>query len=348
MKFKEVAEVFSSIEQTSSRNEITEILAKLLKRASPKEADIICNITLGELYPPYHESMFNIAQKNMVLIIAQLLEQPANQIKNEFKKIGDLGIIVAHGNWKQQKEELTVLDVYNQLIALEKISGSGSQEKKVQALHGLLQSVDPESAKYIVRIVLGKLRLGFSDMTVIDALSWMEIGDKSLKPIFEKAYNVSVDLGLIAQTLKKDGLEAVKKMTISVGIPIRPAAAERLPTAQAIFDKIGSCIAQPKLDGFRLQIHLDKQAKKPKIYFFSRNLKDMSAMFPDLVTALEKLDVDTLICEGEAIGYDVNTDAFLPFQETVKRKRKHGVDAAASEFPLKLFLFDLLFLKVGS
>jgi DNA ligase-1 len=171
------------------------------------------------------------------------------------------------------------------------------------------------------------------------------VGDKSLKPIIENAYNISVDLGFIAQTLKRDGVSAVERITITIGIPIRPAAAERLPTARDIFEKIGPCIAQPKLDGIRLQIHLDKRSMAPAIFFFSRNLKNMSAMFPDLVQELEKFSVDTIICEGEAIGYDANTNTFLKFQETVKRKRKHDVDQASQEFPLKLFLFDILYLN---
>ena len=140
-------------------------------------------------------------------------------------------------------------------------------------------------------------------------------------------------------------MQALEEMQITIGIPIRPAAAERLPTAQAIIDKLGPCVAQPKLDGFRLQIHLDKNHTPPFIKFFSRNLKNMSSMFPDLVEALLKLNVKTLICEGEAICYDANTDSFLSFQETVKRKRKHGIEQAATEYPLKLFLFDLLYLN---
>jgi DNA ligase-1 len=134
-------------------------------------------------------------------------------------------------------------------------------------------------------------------------------------------------------------------MNIKLGTPIIPAAAERLPTAQAIFDKLGPCIAEPKLDGFRLQIHLNKTSAHHEIHFFSRNLQDMSAMFPDLTKEMLKLNVTSLICEGEAIGYDPDTGNFLPFQETVKRKRKHGVEEMATEFPLQLFLFDILYLN---
>ena len=345
MKFLELARVFNKIERTSSRIAITELLAELFKKATAREAGIICYLSLGKLYPPYRESQFNIAQKLMVPVVAKLLDRPEEIIKKEEKQVGDIGTIVADGEWEQINNELSVIEVYDKLAAMQKIAGTGSLQEKANALYDLLCHVDPLSAKYIVRIVLGKLRLGFSDMTIVDALSWMETGDKSLRPELENAYNISADIGLIARTLKEGGMQAIEKMRITVGIPIRPAAAERLPTAKAIFEKLGPSVAQPKLDGFRLQIHLDNTSAKPIVHFFSRNLKDMSAMFPDLVEALLKLKVKTLICEGEAIVYDPNTDAFLPFQETVKRKRKHGIEEMATEFPLRLYIFDILYLN---
>ena len=345
MKFLELARVFNKIEKTSSRITITELLAELFKKATAREAGIICYLSLGKLYPPYKESQFNIAQKLMVPVVAKLLDRPEEIIKKEEKTVGDIGTMVEGGAWEQINNELSVIEVYDKLVAMQKIAGTGSQEEKANALYDLLRHVDCFSAKYIVRIVLGKLRLGFSDMTIVDALSWMETGDKSLRPALENAYNVSADIGLIARTLKEGGMQAIEKMRIEVGIPIRPAAAERLPTAKAIFEKLGDCVAQPKLDGFRLQIHLDKTGKKPVVHFFSRNLKDMSYMFPDLVAALLKLDVQTLISEGEAIVYNPNLDQFLPFQETVKRKRKHGIEEIASELPLRFYVFDILYLN---
>ena len=345
MKFQIVSEIFQKIEQTASRLEMTKLLAELFSKATPHEAELISYFSLGELYPPYENLQFNIAEKLMIPVVARLLDRDEQDIQKQMHTLGDLGAVAGEGSWSKPSEDLTVVSIYTQLVNLEKIEGTGSQEEKAGKLFELLAQLDPISAKYVVRIVLGKLRLGFSDMTVIDALSWMEVGDKSLRAKIEHAYNISVDSGLIAKTLKEGGIKAIEQMHITIGIPIRPAAAERLPTAKDIVDKLGKCVAQPKLDGFRLQIHLDKTGPRPKIRFFSRNLKDMSDMFPDLVAPIEAVDVQTLICEGEAIGYDANTDTFLPFQETVKRKRKHGIEQAATEFPLKLFLFDLLYLN---
>lgn len=344
MKFIEVAQSFDVIEPIAARLEITRLLADLFKKASPHEAEIIASLSLGQLHAPHIGTQFNIAEKNLIKAVADVLGRPEAEIKKEVKSAGDVGLVLASYEWKMEKE-LTVVHVYEALCRIEQMGGTGSQEEKIKELSQLFASLDPLSAKFVARIVLGKLRLGFSDMTIIDALSWMEVGDKSLRGTIEDAYNICADIGFIAKTLKEGGIEAIKKMHIQMGTPILPSAAERLPTAKAIFEKLGVCYAEPKLDGFRLQIHLDKRKHKPEVHFFSRNLQDMSAMFPDIAQELLKLDVEDLICEGEAIGYDPNTGGFLPFQETVKRKRKHGIEQATTEYPLKVFLFDLLYLN---
>lgn len=344
MKFIEVAQSFNEIEPIAARLEITRLLAELFKKASPYEAEIIASLSLGQLHPPHIGTKFNIAEKNLIKAIAEFLDIPEEIIKKEMKHSGDIGLVLSAHEW-ESSTDLSVTDVYHSLCTLEEMGGTGSQDEKTIFLSNLFKQLDPLSAKFVARIIIGKLRLGFSDMTIIDALSWMENGDKSLRPILENAYNVCADIGLIAKTLKEGGRSAIGKMNIKLGTPILPSAAERLPTARAIFEKLGECYAEPKLDGFRLQIHLDKTKDVPEIHFFSRNLQDMSAMFPDIIKELLKLEVTNLICEGEAIGYDPNTGGFLPFQETVKRKRKHGIQQAATEFPLQLFLFDLLYLN---
>lgn len=343
MKFSFVADYFQKIEQESSRTGMTQLLAELFKQANAQEIAIIANLSLGQMHPPYLNATFNLAEKNVIKALSVVMHKPLAEIESDAKKLGDLGLVVQEASWLHE-QELSVVEVYQKLLAIEQISGTGAQEEKINQLSDLLKNLDHVSAKFIVRIILGKLRMGFSDMTIIDALSWMAIGNKSLKTTIESAYNLCVDIGFIAAQLKEHGIEALEKMQVQIGIPIRPSAAERLPTARAIFEKLGTCVAQPKLDGFRLQIHLKKN-ERPQIHFFSRNLIDMSYMFPDLADQVAHINVETMICEGEAIVYDTHTGTFLPFQETVKRKRKHGIEQAMEEFPLRLYLFDILYLN---
>jgi DNA ligase-1 len=345
MKFKELSEAFEVIEKESSRTQMTVLLADLFKRVTAGESVIVSYFSLGSLYASHVSTQFNIAEKSLLKVIARLQHTTIKQVKAELDIVGDCGLLVANGGWLLSEERfLTITEVHNALIKMHNIVGIGSQEVKEELIEQLLRLLDPLSAKFVVRIILGKLRMGFSDMTLLDAFSWMLSGDKSLRELLENAYNICADIGMIIRSIKECGIDGIKHMKIIPGIPIRPAAAERMNDAESIFEKLENCVAQPKLDGFRLQVHLDNSCPEVVVRFFSRNLQDMSPMFPDLAQAVKVLPVNSVIIEGEAISYDIETGCFLPFQETVKRKRKHGIDKVMQDFPLRLYFFDILYL----
>lgn len=348
MLFHAVAYCFSQIEAQSSRTEKTKLLADLIANASASEAKNIAYLSLGELYPPYINKQFQIAQKTVLKVIARLTDNALEDVEKLYKKCGDVGLCVTELYHAQKDHSMMVLQVYEALSQLMEITGTGSQETKEQHLADFCAQLDPLSARYVVRIVVGELRLGFSDMTLLDAVSWAITGDKSLRKYLENAYNVSADIGLVVKTLKDDGIEGVKSMHSVPGIPIRPAAAERLPDAYAIIEKLGKCASQPKLDGLRLQVHVFTDAAGKNIRFFSRNLQEMSHMFPDLASSIAELGETDFIAEGEAIAFDPANNKFLPFQETSKRRRKHGVAEAVSDYPMRFYFFDLLFYKGAS
>jgi len=372
MKFKKLADYFSALEATSSRLKITEILADLLKEASPQEADKICYLSLGRLAPLYAGVEFNLAEKLMIKVLAQALGQPEEKIRQEFKKTGDLGETVyklktQNSKLKTQKLNLTVGEVYERLLEIAKEAGEGSVERKIEKMAALINELDPLSAKYVVRIPLGRLRLGFSELTILDALSWMLVGDKSKREEIEAAYNVRSDVGEIAKNLKtkisnvkpsrlnlKKIFEGLEKIRPQVGIPIMPALCQRLPTPEEMIEKMGVVAAEPKFDGTRLQVHYRRSSPGVSIEnhswsvrsvrIFTRNLENVTAMFPDIVEGVKKeVRAKEVILDGEAIGFDPKTGKFLPFQETIKRKRKYEVDKKAKEIPLKCFVFDILY-----
>jgi DNA ligase-1 len=124
--------------------------------------------------------------------------------------------------------------------------------------------------------------------------------------------------------------------------PIIMMRATRTNNPQEIIEKIGECIIEPKYDGFRLQVHYNK--KKNEVRLYSRSLEDVSPMYPDIIEGMKnEIFADEIILEGEAIGFDPHTGNFLPFQETVQRKRKYGVEEKSKEIPLKLFVFEMLY-----
>ncbi|OGE05371.1 DNA ligase, partial [Candidatus Curtissbacteria bacterium RIFCSPHIGHO2_12_FULL_41_17] len=174
-------------------------------------------------------------------------------------------------------------------------------------------------------------------------LSMAKVGDKSLRKILEEGYNKTSDLGFVAETFFKEGEKGIKNMHLIVGKPVRPALAERLPSAEEAIKRLGhEFAAEPKFDGFRVAVHKNGD----KVELFSRNLEDTTHAFPDIVRGVQKeVSAKSVIMEGEAIAYNPQTQEFLPFQETTKRRRKYKVEEMAKELPLVMFAFDLLYIN---
>ena len=235
---------------------------------------------------------------------------------------------------------VSVGGVFGRLREVAEAEGAESQERKVAGIAGLLRDLDPRANRYLPRIPVGRLRLGIGDPTFMDALSFARVGDKSDRKAIERAYNLTCDLGLTARNYLRGGAEAMARAQVRVGNPVRMAQAARMSSGQEIVDKIGSAAVEPKLDGFRVQIHRDGD----QVRIYSRNLEDMSLMFPDVSAAARALlKKPQVIIEGEAMGVNPETGAFLPFQVTTSRRRRHGIDQAAKEIPLHVHAFDLLY-----
>jgi DNA ligase-1 len=285
-----------------------------------------------------------MAEKMVARSVIKALNLDKAFFIKEYNKIGDLGKTVEEfkKHFKSFDErDLNIIKVYEALYEMAKKTGPGSQEAKINILAGLIGTLDPLSARYLVRIPTGTMRLGFSDMTVLDALSWMVGGNKNLRPTIEAAYHVRPDLGFISRQIKEKGVAGIKKVKPQLFTPIIMMRAERLSSGAEIIDKIGACSVEPKYDGFRLQAHY-KKGEGVRLY--TRNLEDASAMYPDIIEAIKKqITAHEVIFEGEAIGYDRSTGNFLPFQETVQRKRKYDIEEMARKIPLKFFVFELLY-----
>jgi len=346
MTFQKLVSYFEKIEKTNSRLEITKLLAQLFKKLRAKELEMTVFLLQGRVAPLYEKVELGMAEKMVIKAAVLALNIDIKFFMKEYKKIGDLGETVEY--FKKQfssfeEKELKIEEVFFSLDKIAKEAGEGSYERKISLLSSLIRQLDPLSCRYLVRIPTGVLRLGFSDMTILDALSWMEKGDKSLRDVIEAAYHVRPNLGYIAKLIQEKGVYFCKKITPSVFTPILMMKAERLSSAKEILEKIGPCAVESKYDGFRLQIHYSKEKDEVKI--FSRNLEEVSVMYPDIVLGVKnEIKVKNMIFEGEAIGFNPQTGDFLPFQETVQRKRKYGVEEKSKEIPLKLFAYELLYL----
>ncbi|MBI5358793.1 ATP-dependent DNA ligase [Candidatus Amesbacteria bacterium] len=336
MDFNVFSQYLQKLEGIASRNEMTVVLAQMFGESSSEDAKLLSYLCQGKLGPAYKSPDFGIADKSMVKALGPEAEKL-------FKQKGDLGLVIEsikskniNSNNQINSKSLNIKQVYDKLWEIAMISGIGSQDKKQQLIINLLAKVDPISAKYIVKMILGKLRTGFSDMTILDSLSWILTGDKKLKPQIEEMYNVRADLGQIAMQIKQD--IQPKQLDPEIGTPVLMAKCERAETAQDIWERLGRCAVEYKLDGLRIQAHIGET-----VTLFSRGLENVTSMYPDICEGLAKQIKHDCIVEGEMIALSKN-GRFLPFQETVQRKRKYDILEMLETVPLKIFLFDVLML----
>lgn len=351
MTFTQLAAYFEKLEGISSRLQLTDVLASLLRELcefSPEEIADVVYLTQGRVAPAFEPVEIGMGEKLVAQALAHAFGVQQSEVQKYYGRLGDLGLVAQNlaekHRLKGKAADLSVSQVVGSLREVAGASGDGTVHKRVSLLSELLTHMDAVSAKHLVRIPLGTLRLGIGDPTVLDALSVARTGDRSLRKILEAAYNKTSDLGLIARAFWKDGEGGLMKLHVRPGSPIRPELCERLPSVEKVIEKLGTVAVEPKLDGFRTQIHLDREAKQP-VRIFSRNLEDMSHMFPEIVEgALKQVKAKTAILDAEALAFNPESEEFYPFQETTKRRRKYHITELAKQLPLKAFVFDLMYL----
>lgn len=359
MEYSRITDVYARIEATSKRLEMTDFLVRLIKETPKELLGKIAYLTQGALYPDFEGIELGMAEKMVITAIANATEIKKAEIVDTWKSVGDLGSTVEQllnetlsiPDVKTAKltstQDLTVEKVYTTFDRIAHTTGKGSVERKVNLLTGLIVEATPEEAKYLVRTVTGRLRLGIGDMTFLDALALAYGGGKASRKEIEKAYNMSSDLGLVSETLAKEGMDGILKFHVTLGRPVRPMLCERLSSADAVLTKLGGKgAAEYKYDGLRIQAHIAPDG----ISLFSRRLENITGQFPDVRAALRSgITAESAIVEGECIAVDPNTGELQPFQVVTQRRgRKHGIKEKIEEIPVVLVLFDALFVDEKS
>jgi len=346
MEFSIISELFEMMEKTTKRIELTNILVELLKKTPKKIIPNVVYLLQGIIRPNFEGVELGIAEKLAIRAISKSAGLPIKKIEDDYRDGGDLGITASNIlKIKTQTtftaEKITVERVYETLFKIAKLEGKGSQDLKMKYISSLLNDATPLEAKFVIKILLGTLRLGIAENTVMDALAIAFTGKKENRVQIENAYNVSSDLGKVSLIVATDGIDEIKKFKISLFSPIRPMLADRVQSEKDVIRKMPEqFVAEYKLDGERVQIH--KQSDK--IVLFSRRLENITQYYPDIVERIGKtLNVNEGVFEAEIVPINENTGEFLPFQELMHRRRKYKLDKAVSQYPITVNFFDVLY-----
>jgi len=346
MEFSIIAELFEKMENTSKRIELTNILVELLKKTPKKIIPNVVYLLQGIIRPNFEGVELGVAEKLAIRAISKSSGLPIKKIEDDYRNCGNLGLTASNIlKLKTQTtfttEKITVERVYETLFKIANLEGKGSQDLKMKYISSLLNDATPLEAKFVLNILLGTLRLGIAENTVMDALAIGFTGKKEYRKQIEDAYNVSSDLGKVSEVIASEGLDGIKKFQISLFNPVRPMLADRIKSEKEATEKMPvEFAAEYKLDGERVQIH--KQADK--IILFSRSLENITKYYPDIVENIgNSLDVNEGIFEAEIVAINENTGEFLPFQELMHRRRKYKLKKAVLQYPITVNFFDVLY-----
>ena len=345
MDFADIAKMFDRLESTSARLEMTAILADFFRIVPIEELRDLVYIIQGKLHPDFYQIEFGMADRLILKAIAFTSGTPEAKVEEMWLKEGDTGTVAETliGKKKQMtlfSEPLTFARVVKGLTQIETAEGRDSQDLKMKTLSNMLHDSDPVEARYLCRIVTGRMRVGASTMTILDALA-LTFATKENRPEIERAFNITCDIGLVAEILAKDGMNGIANIHVKVGNPIKVMLAERLPSIPEVVDKMGGeCAIEYKYDGIRAQVHISKDG----VRIFSRRLEDLTNNFPDVAKSLkEHFKGEEAIIEGECVAVDAETGFMQSFQEVTHRRRKHGMDDAVKRYPVRIFMFDMLY-----
>ena len=363
MEFSILAESFNKMESTRKRLELTQFLVELFEKTPHDVISKIVYLIQGKLRPDFEGIELGVSEKLVLRAAKKSLGINENDIIATLNEIGDLGTAISNTLEKKTQTGLfdfgidsdtydeaifdtkanTVERIYEVLWSISQLEGAGKniQDKKINFISSLWNKSKPTEVKFVTKLLLGTLRLGVAENTVMDALAVAFTGEKENRKKLQYAYNVSSDLGNVAETIATKGIEGIEKFEIILFNPIRPMLADRVKSEAEAIEKIGNeFAAEYKLDGERVQLHIEGE----KVALFSRSLERIESYYPDIIEKIPKnIQADNIILEAEAVAINENTGEFLPFQELMHRRRKYKIEKAVTEYPISVNFFDVLY-----
>ncbi len=368
MKYSVLVGVYERLEATTKRLEKTFILSEFLKSAD--DLDKVVLLVQGRLFPNWDQRELGMASKLLVKAISLATGADLEKIEALWKQTGDIGTVASELTKKKSQatlfsQPLTVQKVFDNLQKISEMEGAGTVDRKVQLVSELLTSATPSEAKYIIRTILGELRVGLGEGTVRDSIVWAFFADKAgvkyeqstnelvlsdderknyeiYTTLVQEAFDVVNDFAEVARLAKEKGESGLQHVSLLPGKPTKVMLFQKAKDIVDAFSVVGKPAAcEFKYDGFRLQVH----KFTGKIRLFTRRLEDVTAQFPDVVQHISKnVKSDDCIFDAEVVGVDPQTKKYLPFQSISQRiKRKYDIEEMAKKFPVEVNVFDILF-----
>ncbi|MBU0906562.1 MAG: ATP-dependent DNA ligase [Nanoarchaeota archaeon] len=348
MQYSDFVEVYEGLFATTKRLEKETILAEFLKKLAKEGEPEWIYLLRGKVTPDYDDRILGLSDKLAMKAIGKTFGIKDEEIAKRYRKIGDIGELAEEfaGKKKQTSlfaKKLTVEKVFSNLRKVMGIEGKGAVSGKIALISELLGQAEGKEAKYIVRTLVGQLRVGVADATVRDAISEALFPDEKqeMSKKLEIAYDMANDFAVVFEAASK-GKGALGKIDIVLGRPMNIMLPVKVTEIGEAFRICGKPAAiEHKYDGFRVVIN--KVGNDIKL--FTRRLENVTNQFPDVVQTIKKyVKAHEVILDSEVVGYDPKTKKQRPFEAISQRiKRKYDIEKLEKELPVEENVFDVIY-----
>lgn len=360
---------FEKIEATTKRLEIISYCSAFLFQVldlSPSSFLTVVYLFINRLGPDYEGVEIGLGEAILMKAIGECTGRSLAQIRADYRTTGDLGTVARDSRNNQptmfKPKPLTADGVFKNLKEIAKITGSQSQAKKVGIINKMLAACQGNEAKYLVRSLEGKLRIHLAEKTVLSAIAQAAVSFEAKKTnkrpdpanivkaeeILRAVYSEMPTYDLIIPAIIKDGIMKLRESCqLTPCVPLKPMLAKPTKSITEVLDRFSDqkFTCEYKYDGERAQIHYVAETGTTRVY--SRNSEDMSAKYPDIVSAIPRFITEqttSFVLDCEAVAWDRETNRILPFQVLSTRKRK-DVQEGSIKVRVCVFAFDLLYLN---
>ncbi|MFH1425251.1 MAG: ATP-dependent DNA ligase [archaeon] len=351
MQYSELVEVYEALSNTTKRLEKEAILSEVVKKLVGTEHEEYVYLLRGRVYPDWDERVLGISDKLVVKALTVAFGIDVEQVNERLRKIGDLGEIAEEFAGKKRQtslfsKKLSVGKVMGNFRKIIEIEGKGAVKEKMGLIAELLGSASGKEAKYVVRSLLGDLRVGVADATLRDAIAEAFFSEekKEMSKVIETAYDMANDFAVVLGAAKK-GKNVLEKIEIVLGRPMNVMLPVKVSDIKEAFrickSEEGKVAIEHKYDGFRVVI----SKKGDEVKLFTRRLDNVTNQFPDVVkTIKEYVTGKDFIIDSEVVGYDPKTWKNRPFEAISQRiKRKYDIEKLERELPVEVHVFDVMY-----
>lgn len=346
MEYRRLVEIYDRLDATSSTLEKTDILADAFVDADELLPEFT-QLARGRLFASWESDDLGVSSSLTAQAIANATGIDSDQIESWWRETGDLGDAAANAIENRAQttlvsDTLDIHTVYTTLRGLAEYEGSGSQKRRIDDIANLLTDAEPDEARYIVRTIVGAMRLGVGEGTIRDAIAmaFFDGSDEATRAV-ERAYEVTNDFRIVSVAAREQGRDGLDALDVELFRPVKAMLAQKAKDVADTLEATEQPLLEYKYDGMRIKIHINGD----EIRVFTRRLEDVTTQFPDIVAAVhEEIDAESAIIEAEVVVYNPETGSPIPFQEFAKRiKRKNDIEEMAEEYPATVHVFDLLY-----